>query len=290
MKWLSILQFAIVLLAVNAQGLATEEAVDSTEDASATVLSCDLPVHTSCNSALSSSAGAIMSFNWNGSQLEWHTPSKEAPAPLAQYIAVGGHYVAIDQAGMLWTWGRNDSDGGGQYGSPPMLNSGQLGWPRRSADASTPGSVVTSSRFIAAAAGRYHSAALDEEGRLFTWGLNDFGQLGRDAMSTEHLSTEHLNVEGLHQQDVGCTGGWSCHDARVLVVSNAPERFVAVAAGRYHTTVVSESGKVYTTGLNLCGSKVCSKSLSARVLPFLVWVRSKSLCEVNSMCASAEVS
>ena len=37
--------------------------------------------------------------------------------------------------------------------------------------------------FAAVAAGRYHSVALDRQGRVYTWGLNDFGQLGRPAAS-----------------------------------------------------------------------------------------------------------
>lgn len=31
------------------------------------------------------------------------------------------------------------------------------------------------------AAGRYHSVALAQTGRVYTWGLNDYGQLGRTA-------------------------------------------------------------------------------------------------------------
>lgn len=234
-----------------------EEAVPSSNDvadgASAaglllSALSCDLPINPSCSSALSRDAGAVMSFSW-----VWDSPPSPA-GPVAKHAAVGGHYVLVDVDGRLWTWGRNDSNGGGDYGSQPMQHSGQLGLPRTSTDRN-PGSITASSRFIAAAAGRYHSAALDEEGRLFTWGLNDFGQLGRDARSPEDPNNESSKLQD-------CTSGWSCHDPRVLAVPDPPEKFVAVAAGRYHTTVVSESGQVYTTGLNFCGnSHVCSQPL-----------------------------
>ena len=39
--------------------------------------------------------------------------------------------------------------------------------------------------FAAVAAGRYHSAALSKDGHIFTWGLNDYGQLGRGAATPE---------------------------------------------------------------------------------------------------------
>ena len=46
-------------------------------------------------------------------------------------VAAAGHSLAVDQAGALWTWGRNDSaGGGGGGGSEPLAASGQLGWPR----------------------------------------------------------------------------------------------------------------------------------------------------------------
>ena len=45
-------------------------------------------------------------------------------------VAAAGHSLAVDRAGGLWTWGRNDSGGGGRGGSAPLQASGQLGRPR----------------------------------------------------------------------------------------------------------------------------------------------------------------
>ena len=50
------------------------------------------------------------------------------------------------------------------------------------------GNASTETAFAAVAAGRYHSAALSKDGRIFTWGLNDYGQLGRDAATAEGVS------------------------------------------------------------------------------------------------------
>lgn len=45
-------------------------------------------------------------------------------------------------------------------------------WPQR---VETPPGL----RFVDVAAGRYHSVALTDAGEVYTWGLNDVGQLGR---------------------------------------------------------------------------------------------------------------
>lgn len=241
MKLLVLLHAAALLTA------SADEALSSIDDSNSASgvelsrpdLSCELPVNTSCGSSLSRTAGPILSFSW-----VWDTP--KPPQPLLKHAAVGGHYVTVDVDGGLWTWGRNDSNGGGKHGSQPLQDSGQLGWPRNSS-LWNPGYIVATPRFIAAAAGRYHSAALDENGKLYTWGLNDFGQLGRDARMPEDPKDEG-------SREVDCTSGWACHDTRVVSVPEAPEKFIALTAGRYHTTVVAASGQVYTTGLNFCGN------------------------------------
>jgi hypothetical protein len=169
-----------------------------------------------------------------------------------RYVAAGGHNIIIDSSGVLWTWGRNDSAGGGGHGSSPIPDSGQLGSAREpGAPASAPAPVSTTEQFSLADSGRYHSAGISTSGKLYTWGLNDFGQLGRDATDSE-LAT--------------CTNGASCHDGNVLQAVSAAsdfdqEEFVALATGRYHTVVAAKSGAVYTTGLNFCGNgQVCPVS------------------------------
>lgn len=49
---------------------------------------------------------------------------------------------------------------------------------------------------VQVASGRYHSVAVTSDGKLYTWGLNDWGQLGRPA-----------TIVGTND---GCTQGSSC--------------------------------------------------------------------------------
>jgi Regulator of chromosome condensation (RCC1) repeat len=102
-------------------------------------------------------------------------------------VAAGGHTcgVASGQVPSAWCWGRNSSDGGGGHGTAPVPDAGQLGHsgpgngPAR-VQGDLDGLTVTS-----VATGRYHSVAA-AGGRVFTWGLNDQGQLGRGATTVPH--------------------------------------------------------------------------------------------------------
>lgn len=45
-------------------------------------------------------------------------------------VAGSGHSLILNYRGELFSCGRNDSNGGGGYGSSPINDSGQLGYPR----------------------------------------------------------------------------------------------------------------------------------------------------------------
>ena len=177
-------------------------------------------------------------------------PVDQSPDDI-QLVAAGGHNIVVDSTGVAWTWGRNDSAGGGGFGSSPVSDSGQLGLSRKPETSSrVPAPLLTAARFVAADCGRYHSAAISTDGKLHTWGLNDFGQLGRPAADA---------------QGAACDSGASCRDASEERALGSDSNFdneelVAVAAGRYHTVVAAASGVVYTTGLNFCGNaQVCAE-------------------------------
>jgi hypothetical protein len=201
--------------------------------------------------------GTLYSFAKDGNRLsigrERGSPGRPHPVDGAdepmQFVSAGGHSIAIDMKGTLWTWGRNDSAGGGGYGSPAMQNTGQLGSSRRSdIQRSVAAPLAATEQMVAADAGRYHSASISTSGRVYTWGLNDYGQLGRDAR----------DITG-----APCTSGAECHSAQIMPAAGADGQFIsekaiAIAAGRYHTVVAMQSGLVYTAGLNFCGnSQVC---------------------------------
>ena len=179
----------------------------------------------------------------------------------------------------MWTWGRNDSQGGGGFGSTPIADAGQLGATRMEGASLTAAAPVTSEHtYLAAAAGRYHSAAVTTTGRLATWGLNDFGQLGRPGISADGKP---------------CAGGGSCHDGQVSLVPDLKgptgdvSTVVAVAAGRYHTIAATATGAVYTTGLNFCGNpEVRSELCLLQDLALETWCRALASGDVCVFAAA----
>ena len=155
------------------------------------------------------------------------------PGPVA-WVSAAGHSLAVTQSGQLFTWGRNDSHGGGGGGSRGIQDAGQLGEPRAHVPIQLPGHVdIPGVRFTRVAAGRYHSVAMDDQGLVYTFGLNDFSQLGRPGVAA-------------------CVGGATCRDPHPTLVPDLPPA-AAIAAGRYHSIALSRSGEVWTWGLNLCG-------------------------------------
>ncbi|GMH38730.1 hypothetical protein BSKO_06614 [Bryopsis sp. KO-2023] len=96
---------------------------------------------------------------------------------------------------------------------------------------------------VMVASGRYHSIALTGDGNVFTWGLNDWGQLGR------------FGKQGKEEET--CTSGSACRDGVPGQISGLPAgvKFVHIAAGRYVSSAVSEEGGVYTWGHDGCASK-----------------------------------
>ena len=86
-----------------------------------------------------------------------------------QTAAGGSHSMALDRDGNIWTWGNNSK---GQLGRTPDDNNPA----DRPGPAATPAGVA----FIAISAGTDHSMAIDNEGNTWTWGDNQYQQLGHD--------------------------------------------------------------------------------------------------------------
>lgn len=167
-------------------------------------------------------------------------------------LAASRGSLALDVAGSVFTWGFNDSRGGGdayvrgRFGSA-IDASGQLGRvlkPGVSAAAAraTPAAAALPEPAVAIASGRYHALAVGRSGAVVTWGLNDHGQLGRAARG---------------EASSRCREGPSCHDGapRAAWALRAPQLppVRAVAAGRYFSIAVTHDGRVFAWGRCACG-------------------------------------
>ncbi|KAK8797068.1 hypothetical protein WA158_004278 [Blastocystis sp. Blastoise] len=126
------------------------------------------------------------------------------------------HTMALDSRGNMYTWGAGDN--------------GQLG--RRLVRPREPASLIPrhiaikeGRRFAKIAAifsGGMHAMAISECGKVYTWGLNNWGQLGTGNKENTCSPVHIKELDGKH--------------------------IVAMAGGQHHTLALSEDGVVYACG------------------------------------------
>ena len=130
------------------------------------------------------------------------------------------HTVALDEGGKVYTWGENYS---GQLENETLEYSAIC--------LSDKDNELKGKRIVDISAGGIHTVAIDEEGKVYTWGNNYDGQLG---YVTEDNSTEPICISNKENELKG-------------------KRIVDISAGYGHTVAIDEEGKVYTWGDNYCG-------------------------------------
>lgn len=94
---------------------------------------------------------------------------------IEQVIGGGYHTLALTGNGRVYAWGMNTE---GQLGVGDNTN--RLS-PTPVATAGTP---MDGKDIVAIGAGRQHSIAVDSDGRVYTWGWNNFGQLGNNTTTS----------------------------------------------------------------------------------------------------------
>ena len=103
-----------------------------------------------------------------------------------------GHALVLKNDGTVWAWGENDM---GQRGDGTILqypNGNMNGNP-------TPGMVTGLTNVTSVAAGFSFSLALKDDGTVWSWGKNTFGQLGDGIPgNVEDHRTTPVQVEGRH--------------------------------------------------------------------------------------------
>jgi hypothetical protein len=128
-------------------------------------------------------------------------------------VSCGALYTAaIKTNGTLWTWGYN---GDGQIGDNTVVN--------KSSPVTT---VVGGTNWKQVSCGNSHTAAIKTDGTLWTWGRDNYGQLGDN--TTVNKSSPVTTVGG--------GTNWK-----------------QVACGGYHTAAIKTNGTLWTWGKNLDG-------------------------------------
>ncbi|MGN0106988.1 MAG: Ig-like domain-containing protein, partial [Hominilimicola sp.] len=149
-------------------------------------------------------------------------------AVVAPVISSGyAHTLVLKEDGSVWAFGSNEY---GQLGIGIETTSNK----------SVPVRITAldeimekdGSRVISVYAGEYHSVALTDTGKVYTWGSNEYGQLGLTNESGNAIIADKVPTPTL--------------------VNGLPA-ISKIAAGAIHTVALAKSGLVYTWGDNQKG-------------------------------------
>ncbi|OQS02576.1 regulator of chromosome condensation (RCC1) [Thraustotheca clavata] len=152
------------------------------------------------------------------------------------------HIIAITDTGLAYSWGYNDR--------------GQLGHENLTTKIHLPKLIDTlrDKKVTFAAVSYHHSALVSDKGELYTFGMNDCGQLGHD--TTQHQSLPQV-VKAL--------------DGYVVTM---------VSCGLYHTIVCTALGELFTFGKNDYGQLGVGHNRQSKT-PCLVSIPNEPICFVT---------
>ena len=123
------------------------------------------------------------------------------------------HTAAIKTDGTLWLWGRNSY--------------GQLGDNTAVSKSSPVQTISGGTNWKLVGCGQYHTAAIKTDGTLWTWGQNNFGQLGDNTVAAKSSPV----------QTIAAGTNWK-----------------QVSSGYNHTAVIKTDGTLWLWGRNSVGA------------------------------------
>ena len=174
------------------------------------------------------------------------------------------HTCARKQDGTLWCWGANGS--------------GQLGDGTKVAKPSPAQVTSAGTSVVEVEAGNEHTCARKQDGTLWCWGYNRYGQLG-DGTASNLPSPSPVQV-------VSCPASTDAgQDANTAdatdddVTSVCVSQFVEVAAGEYHTCAIKQDGTLWCWGNNNY-SQLGDGTTTQRLSPVYVTSLGASVVEV----------
>ena len=194
-------------------------------------------------------------------------------------VSLGGfHSAAIGSDGNLYTWGYNKY---GQLGNGTTTNQ------NRPAQIDKPQGAPEGFTWKLASLGEHHSAAIGSDGNLYTWGNNQYGQLGNGTTTNQNTPILVNKPQGapegftwtqasLGDGDSAAFGsdgnlyvwGWNKYGelgddtttdrytpTLVGKPQGAPDGFTWTQAslGWYHSAAIGSDGQLYTWGSNSNG-------------------------------------
>eukprot|EP00747_Dinoflagellata_sp_TGD_P165057 gnl/TRDRNA2_/TRDRNA2_185854_c0_seq1.p1 gnl/TRDRNA2_/TRDRNA2_185854_c0~~gnl/TRDRNA2_/TRDRNA2_185854_c0_seq1.p1 ORF type:complete len:587 (+),score=124.40 gnl/TRDRNA2_/TRDRNA2_185854_c0_seq1:97-1761(+) len=138
-------------------------------------------------------------------------------------VSAGSNYtLAVTKRGELWSWGRFQASNFPREFSSTWCNGyeakGELG--------------IKGLKIAQISAGDQHMGVLTKDGKVYTWGYNDYGQLGWGLHGTDRVGQQKPNqvkgpLENEQVVEIGCGGG--------------------------HTVAITKSSRIFAWGSNANG-------------------------------------
>ena len=130
--------------------------------------------------------------------------------------------------------------------------------------------------YSAVAAGDWHSMAIDEQGRLYTWGSNCFGQLGNGKRTSfnfkTYKTTKNADIYTPTRLDL-----------------KPEKRFVHVAAGAMHSLALTDDGMLYAWGNNYYGQLgISTQAIQTKPVPVMDDVRYAAACDRTTVAIKTD--
>jgi len=138
-------------------------------------------------------------------------------------VACGGRFtLALTKRGDVWSWGRFQASNFPRLFTDSWCN----GYESRGENG------IKGLKIAQVAAGDQHMAVRTKEGQVYTWGYNDYGQLGWGIHGTDRVGQQRPNqVKG--------------------AIEN--EEIIEVVCGGGHTVAISKTARVFAWGSNANG-------------------------------------
>ncbi|XP_072481567.1 probable E3 ubiquitin-protein ligase HERC6 [Notamacropus eugenii] len=197
------------------------------------------------------------------------------------------HSLAVCKTGKVFSWGSGSEGqlGIGKINKPSFI-------PKEIKD-------LSSVKIIQVSCGHYHSIALAQDGAVFSWGKNNYGQLGLGenfpyqarpqlVNSLKGIPLAQVAAGGAHSFALSLSGtsyGWGRNNVGQLAFcgKNASEQIYKpcsigilksldvtyISCGDEHTAVLTQDGKVFTFGSNNSGQlghEVVSKQKGPQIV------------------------
>ncbi|XP_042449376.1 ultraviolet-B receptor UVR8-like [Zingiber officinale] len=171
-------------------------------------------------------------------------------------VAAGeAHTLVLTADGSLFSWGR------GTFG--------RLGTSKEDDElfpvpiASSDSSNVSQANYIGIATGAYHNLGLRDDGSVWSWGYNVYGQLGHDK--------ENCSIPCLVEHFKGLDSPDSLPDASNAASTDASLKICTVKAGGMMSLAIDNHGSLWIWGNSPQATEHGQFCLSNSVVPLPVW-------------------